>query len=225
MAVGGVAVGRDTLGTLVKDLLAINELKRARGEIKWGNTRERGVEVRKAYVDYFMKKIESNHLHFHIRFSPTNEYDHAGHRREFDTVSKMFYQLLLHRPVRYYGKTCTIRIRPDDGECTRLLPNFTNALNFDGQLTYDANPDCVHSIVPQNSRHQPILHLLDVMVGALTAYRNGRHLLGTVGEPKQTLAQYAFDAFGKKDLKVNKVNRDEGNKISVWNVVPKKRSP
>jgi len=63
------------------------------------------------------------------------------------------------------------------------------------------------------------------MVGALTAYRNGRHLLGTVGEPKQTLAQYAFDAFGKKDLKVNKVNRDEGNKISVWNVVPKKRSP
>ena len=62
MAVGGVAVGRDTLGTLVKDLLAINELKRARGEIKWGNTRERGVEVRKAYVDYFMKKIESNHL-------------------------------------------------------------------------------------------------------------------------------------------------------------------
>jgi hypothetical protein len=222
MTVGGFAVSRNGVGKITKELLAINETKRARGEIKWHNTRKRGVEVRKAYIDYLMKQIASNYIHFHIRFSPMNEYKHDGDRREFDTVSKMFYQLLLHRPLRHYGKTCILRIRPDDGECTRLLPNFKNALLFDGQLTYDTQPDCIHSIVPQNSRRQPMLHLLDVMVGALTAFRNGRHLLDTIGEPKRTLALYAFDAFGKADLKIN---RDEGNKLSVWNVIPKKKNP
>jgi len=221
MAVGGIAVSRNALGTVVKELLAINEAKRARGEIKWHNTRKRGVEVRKAYIDYLMKQIAANYLHFHIRFSPMNEYDHEGERREFETVSKMFYQLLLHRPVRYYGKSCVLRIRPDDGECTRRLPDFKDALHTDGQLTYEAESNCIHSIVPQSSRHQPMLHLLDVMVGALTAYRNGRHLLDAIAEPKRTLAQYAFDAFGKRDLKIS---RDEGNKLSVWNVIPKKKT-
>jgi hypothetical protein len=91
MTVGGFAVGRNGVGKITKDLLAINEAKRARGEIKWHNTRKRGVEVRKAYIDYLMKQIASNYIHFHIRFSPMNEYKHDGDRREFDAVSKMFY--------------------------------------------------------------------------------------------------------------------------------------
>jgi hypothetical protein len=222
MAVAGIAVSRSALGTIVKDLLAINESKRARGEIKWHNTRKRGLEVRKAYIDYLMKQIAANYIHFHIRFSPMNEYDHDGERRKFDTVSKMFYQLLLHRPIRHYGKSCILRIRLDNGECTRLLPGFKDPLQNDGFLTYQTHGDCIHNIVPLESRHQPPLHLLDVMVGALTAYRNGRHLLEHTGEPKRVLAQYAFEAFGKRDLKTN---RDEGSKLSVWNVIPKKRNP
>ncbi len=220
MSVAGITITRGSLGKVVRELMAINEDRRARGEIKWNNTRERGVAVRKAYIDYLMKQINSNYMHFHIRFSPMNEYDHDGERRKFDTVSKMFYQLLLHRPIRYYGSSCLLRIRPDDGECTRLLPGFIGALHNDGNITYGSRRDCIHSIVPQNSRVQPMLHLLDVMTGALTAYRNGRHLLQEIGEPKKELAQYAFDAFGKKDLTQN---RDEGNKLSVWNVVPKKK--
>jgi hypothetical protein len=221
MSVGGIAVARNTLGTVIKDLLAINEDKRSRGEIKWHNTRKRGVEIRKAYIDYLMKQINANFLHFHIRFSPMNEYDHDGDRREFDTVSKMFYQLLLHRPIRYYGNSCVLRIRPDNGECTRLLPGYASALHIDGRHTYGIKDECINSIIPMNSETQPMLQLLDVMVGALTAYRNGRHLLQTLSGHKKELALYAFEAFGKKDLTQN---RDEGNKLSVWNAVPKKRS-
>jgi hypothetical protein len=63
MTVGGFAVSRNGVGKITKDLLAINEAKRARGEIKWHNTRRRGVEVRKAYIDYLMKQIVSSLLH------------------------------------------------------------------------------------------------------------------------------------------------------------------
>jgi hypothetical protein len=217
MAVAGITISRTMLGTVINELVAINEDKKSRGEIKWHNTRKRGVEVRKAYIDYLMKQIAANILHFHIRFSPMNEYDHDGNRREFDTVSKMFYQLLLHRPIRHYGKTCTLRIRPDNGECTRLLPDYIDSLHTFGNVKYGAATNCIHGIVPLDSNTQPMLQLLDVMTGALTAFRNGRHLLDEVGPAKKDLAQYAFDAFGKKDLKNN---RDEGSKLSVWNAVP-----
>jgi hypothetical protein len=222
MAVAGIAVSRSMVFDVVRALRDLNEAKRARGEIKWNNTRKRGLDIRKAYVDHLVKLISDNHVHLHIRFSPMNEYDHAGERREFDTVSKMFYQLLLHRPVRYYGRDCILRGRPDNGECTRLLPDYKDALHFEGQRDYQSQPDCINSIVPLDSRHEPMLHLLDVAVGALTAYRNGRHLLDSIGEPKRALAQHAFQAFGQKDLKKN---HDDGNKFSIWNVIPKKQNP
>ena len=67
-----------------------------------------------------------------------------------------------------------------------------------------------------------MLQLLDVLVGALTSYRNGRHLLETGGEPKRELANYAFENFGVKNLAWNV---DQGNRFSVWNAIPKKRGP
>lgn len=222
MAVAGLAINRERIPAVIKELDAINEQKRQRGEIKWNNTRKSGVDVRKAYIDFLLKLISDGRVHFHIRFSPMNEYDHAGERRRYDTVSKMFYQLLLHRPVRYYGKLAQLFIRPDNGECTRLLPNLKEALHIDGQLKYQSNSDCIDSIIPLNSRTEPMLQLLDVSIGALTAYRNDRHLLDSVGVPKRTLAKYAYDSFGIKNLAGN---YDNGNKLSVWNVIPKKRSP
>jgi len=198
-----------------------NEDKKARGEIKWQNTRSRGVEVRKAYIEYFLELLAANKIHFHIRFSPMNEYDHGGERRIFDTVSKMFYQLLLHRPVRHYGKTCQINIRPDNGECTRLLPGLKEALQIDGQLKYRTILDCINDIVPLDSKSEPLLQFLDVPVGALTAYRNERHLMAHMGEPKRNLASFAYEHFGK-DLTAN---YDDGSRFSIWNVIPKRRGP
>ena len=220
MAVGGLAICKNRVSEAVKALYALNEEHRARGEIKWHNTRKRGLSIRKAYVDYLAKLIADNHAHFHIRFSPMNEYDHKGSRRRFDTVSKMFYQLLLHRSVRYYGKDCQLFIRPDDGECTRQLPALKEALQNDGFLKYQTHATCIDSIVPLNSRNEPMLHLLDVPLGALTAFRNGRHLLDHVGQPKRELAEYARTALGIRSLMGN---RDDGNKFSIWNVVPRKR--
>lgn len=222
MTVAGLALRRSRAGEITHALLALEETHKTRGEIKWRNTRKHDLDIRKAYIDYLAKLIADNHAHFHIRFSPMNEYEHRGDRHIFDTVSKSFYQLLLHRTVRYYGKDCRIFIRPDNGECTRLLPDLKDALHLDGQLKYQTHPDCIDSISPLDSKKEPLLHLLDVSVGALSAYRNGRHTLESVGPTKRELAEYAFKAFGLKSLKGN---RDDGCKFSIWNVIPKIRGP
>lgn len=222
MGIAGLAISRRRIPSVLEHLHKLNEGHRARGEIKWQNTRKRGLSIRKAYIDYLAELISKNHVHFHIRLSPMDEYEHEGPRREFETASKAFYQLLLHRTVRYYGKTCRIYIRPDNGECTRLLPDFRDALHSDGVNRYQTEPDCIDSIIPLDSKKEPMLHLLDVSLGALTAYRNERHLRDDVAAPKRELAQYALPALGIRSVQGN---RDDGNKLSIWNVVPKKRGP
>ena len=219
MGVAGLAISRSRITATVKHLDKLKDDLRYRGEVKWGNTRKTGIAIRKAYLDHLAQLIRDNHAHFHIRFSPMNEYDHEGPRKRFDTASKSFYQLLLHRAVRYYGNQCKIFIRPDNGECTRLLPDLHDWLHTDGAYRYKTPLDCIDSIVCLDSKKEPMLQLLDVALGALTAVRNGRHALEKVAAPKKELAPYAIQALGIRSLNGN---RDDGNKFSIWNVVPKK---
>jgi uncharacterized protein DUF3800 len=220
MTVGGIALRRSRAGEITQCISKLKEDHKTKGEIKWRNARKNGQDIRKAFIDYLAKLVSDNHVHFHLRFSPMNEYEHHGERHIFDTVSRSFYQLLLHRTVRYYGKDCEVYVRPDNGECTRLLPGLKDALNLDGEFRYRTHADCIQNIIPLDSRNEPLLQLLDVSVGALSAHRNSRHLREESGPIKRELAQHAFKAFNLKSLNGN---RDDGCKFSIWNVIPKKR--
>ena len=164
--------------TLSNDLQKIRTTHEERREVKWESTRDDNLDVRRAYIDYMVELVRQGNVHLHIRFAPFRQYEHAssGPRRIYDTVSKMYYRLLLHRAVNYYGKKCRLFVRPDDGPCTAELQKFVDALHIDGQLKYKCQPDCIHSIVCLNSRKEPLLQFLDLSLGALTAYRNDRHL-------------------------------------------------
>jgi hypothetical protein len=113
-------------------------------------------------------------------------------------------------------------IRPDDGECTSELQRFVPHLQVDGQIRYKTEPDCIDSLICLNSEHEPLLQLLDVTLGALTAYRNGRHVRFETSVAKSELSMHTYKAFGVKDLTKN---HDAGRWFSIWNVVPRKRVP
>jgi len=190
MGIGGLAIRRDRLSETANKLAAIREARGARGRIKWESTRDVNLDVRRDYVDYMVGLVTEGKIHLHLRFAPFSQYEHPGPRRVYDTVSKMYYQLLLHRAVRNYGTKCRIFIRPDDGPCTSELEQFVEALHIDGQLRYKTAADCIHSIKCINSRKEPLLEFLDVTLGALTAFRNGRHLRPGTRDAKRILAEH-----------------------------------
>src|SRR5438094_6233357 len=138
MGVGGLAIRKSRIPSIVKKIAEITKARNARGEIKWENTRDWGLTVRRDYIDYMVALTRDRHAHLHMRFAPFVMYDHSisGPRRIYDTVSKMYYQLLLHRALNYYGSTCRLFIRPDDGACTSELEKFIDALHSDGQARY-----------------------------------------------------------------------------------------
>lgn len=217
MAVGGLAIPKHYLPDVLSGLKAIPN-PHPRDEVKWQTTKPWNLESRKQYVDFLADLLAKRRAHFHIRFAPFRQYEHDGPRKRFDTVSKMYYQLLLHRPVKHYGDRYRISIRPDNGECTSELERFIEPLHNDGYLKYQTKRDCIADLKCTESRSEPFLQLLDVTLGALTAARNERN----TSPHKTELAQHAQKALGIKDLTRN---LDDGARLSVWNTIPARRGP
>lgn len=205
------------VATIAQDLKALNKTHGVQSEVKWENAKKRRVSIHQLYVDYLFTLIESGRGHLHIRFAPFKRYDHrkSGKRGRTDTVSKMYFQLLLHRPVRYYGPQRALFVYPDNGECTEELPAIRNGLCAEGFKKHKTLPNCVKEIVPRDSKREPLLQLLDVTLGGLAAIRNERDL----GETKAALSQYIHGKTGFTDLSAS--TRSNERRLNIWNAKPK----
>lgn len=219
MAVGGIAVSKDAIPYIISKMTDIRTEFGKQGEVKWKNAKSRSGVVHQAYIKLLFSLIQEGRLHFHIRFSRMDEYDHklSGSRKRIDTASKAFYQLLLHRPMAYYGKDVDLYVYPDDGDCTVQLPDQIDALNWEASAAYSARP--VKIIQPKSSAREPMLQLLDCTLGALAAYRNGRHENPDISEVKRKLAALAFEQTRWPDITGN-CWKDK-KKLNRWNAIPK----
>lgn len=208
---------RSRIPAIVADLRSINAECGVVSEVKWATAKRRRVSVHKRYVDYLFDLIDAGKVHFHIRFAPFDQYRHAesGDRGRVDTVSKMYYQMILHRPVGFYGPKVPIHIHPDQGDCTSYLPDMRNQICAAGYKTKGCKPNCVPVLEPRDSKREPLLQLLDVPLGALAALRNER----VIGETKSELAAYVLARTGWPDLSGN--SKERVMRLNLWNVVPK----
>lgn len=199
LAVGGLAVMESAIPRIVADLEAIKGGVGKSGEVKWDNAKSFGGRAHRAYIDYLFLLIQNRKAHFHIRFSRMGEYDHglSGPRKKIDTVSKSYYQLLLHRTLRYYSGKANVFVFPDDGECTCQLPGQMTPLGIDGRTEYgNGAADCIKAIECRASVNEPLLQLLDVTLGALTAMRNNRHTRDDYHQIRKDLIAHAFTKTG-----------------------------
>lgn len=224
MGVAGLAVPDAALNKIRDDLVEIRRTNGNPREVKWSTTKARRDSPERAFADYFERAVKSGQIHFHIRFAPFDEYNHksSGARLRSDTTSKMHFQLLLHRALRFYGHRNRLRICPDNGDCTRALPNQVENLHWLASNTYNTPSDCIDSVRCMNSEREPLLQLLDIPLGALTALRNKREL----SAPKRELAAHVKAKWPHVNLSGN--TPDNKRDFVVWNVKPKdtrKRDP
>ncbi|HYE38236.1 DUF3800 domain-containing protein [Methylocaldum sp.] len=224
MAVAGLAIPDYELQAVTDELADIKKQLGGPSETKWNAVKSRRDSAHKAFVDHFHAGVTTGRFHFHIRFAPFDKYDHrlSGPKRRVDTTSKMHFQLLLHRALRFYGQRYKLRIRPDNGDCTAALVNQIDSLHQWGSHHHAAATDCIDSIEPRDSKRELLLQLLDVPLGAFTAIRNDRQLVG----PKRELADYVAARFPDKNLKGNTPAKEM--RFSIWNAIPSgapKRGP
>jgi len=220
MAIGGLAIAPSRASLIAKEMSQLKEARNVplHSEVKWKKAKSKP-DLCHDYIDLLFRLINDNHAHFHIRFSPFHEYDHraSGERKQTDTVSKAYYQLLLHRAGRFYGNHAKILIRPDGGDCTAYLPNVMNALNADVSRVYRLPHEAFTHIQAQDSKTEPMLQLLDVTLGALTAARNGDHLRDGISALKRDLVKHALSKF---NVGIDHSHDANAKAFSIWNVKP-----
>ncbi|TCK30481.1 hypothetical protein EV667_0571 [Ancylobacter aquaticus] len=221
MGIGGLAVAPAPAAEIAKEMERLKHNRRVspHSEIKWTKAKSKP-DICRDYLDLMESLIVENHVHFHVRFSPFQEYDHkaSGNRKETDTVSKAYYQLLVHRAGRFYGSQAKILVRPDAGDCTSNLPKLMTAVNAEVRLKYRVPHDAITHIQARNSEDDPMLQLLDVSLGALTSARNGGHLNGELSAIKTELAAYAA---AKLPVAIDHNHAPRHRRFSLWNVTPK----
>ncbi|MCK1284053.1 DUF3800 domain-containing protein [Bradyrhizobium sp. 44] len=220
MGVAGLAVNKKTLPSILDELAQINDDYNVVSEVKWQNAKSRRANTHMAYIDYLFRLIEESRAHVHVRFAPFKEYDHSlsGQKKRVATVGKMHYQLLLHRALRFYGESNSIIIHPDGGGCTAELPKLIGALNYDGKVKHGHKNSSVQHIECKDSKYEPMLQLLDVTLGALTAYKNNRHTDPITNATKKELAEYAVSKTNLASLE--RSSPMTAMKFNLWNVRP-----
>jgi len=218
-AVSGIAIQSTRVSTVNAELakLKASRGKREASEIKWEKINKHDLPLYDDAVKYFFSLLDANIIHYHVVICDFHAYDHRilNKGSKAKSVSKTYYQLLLYRCCRLYGDRAQLHVRPDTGDCTRELPAFLNALNSDARRRFSLREKPVLSINPTSSTLVNLMQLNDVILGAITFHRNGRHLKADASPHKSHLAENVRSGFGVPNFAIN--TPWEGRRATVWN--------
>lgn len=218
MVVGGIAIRTTRYKDIEADIQKIKSAAGIKSEMKW--SKYRGGARRVAYqamVDLFFALIENRHAAFHCLIANFGDFTHGfvPDGSPDQSVSRMYYQLLLHRPARYYGKACRIMVYPDKGQDSSQLQNFRRPLCFDAYQRYETAVGCVSAIQPQDSEMHGLLQMVDIIVGAISYQRNERHARERCAASKRMLAAYVLEKSKRPDWTTDTAATERF--FTIWN--------
>jgi hypothetical protein len=196
MVAGGFAVSGSRIAEIEANIAARREAAGIKSEFHWAAYR--GGEKRQAYeslVDYAFELVRNKHAALHVIIPKFEGYDHKAKPGENkDTsINRMYFQLLLHRVARFYGKKRAIHVRLDAGNDSADICEMRNQLCAKAFDRYGTRPNCIRTIEPVCSTNSGIIQMADVLVGAIAAKRNDV----THSSPKGALADYVLKASGR----------------------------
>jgi hypothetical protein len=218
-AVSGILIAPDRASAVNAEIsrLKVARGKRATSELKWSHINRHDLPLFEDIVEYFGSLMSANHIHYHVVICDMHAYDHRlrNEGQKATTVSKTYYQLLLHRCCRLYGDKAFMHVRPDTGECTRDLPGLLNGLNADAQRRFDLKLRAVLSINLTESVTVNLMQMNDVILGAIASHRNERHKKRDASPHKTKIAEAVRAVFGVPNFTIN--TSWEHRPFTVWN--------
>lgn len=196
MVAGGLAVSGNRISEVESKIAALRQEAGIKSEFHWAAYR--GGEKRQAYealVDYAFELVRNRHAALHVIIPKFEGYNHKaipGENKD-TSINRMYFQLLLHRVARFYGKKRAIHVRLDAGNDSADICEMRNQLCAQAFDRYGAHPNCVRTIEPVCSMNSGVVQMADVLVGAIAAKRNDiEHT-----SPKGALANYVLKASGR----------------------------
>lgn len=220
--VGGVCMHRETLRRAYDTMKAYREKHNMNAELKWGKISVQRIVQYKELVDYFFAMNNANLMHFHSIVFDSHAWAHKKYNGGDKDVglSKLYYQLMLHKFVKIYGDKGTLYVRLDHRNSSTPLETIRRMLNAVAARDHGIMSDPVKQLVSEDSKRCDLLQVNDVILGAVCAARNGRHLLEGGNIAKQNLAKYVLEKSG-----LTTFERDSPRAVTrftLWNMKARK---
>ena len=221
--VGGMSMYSKTLQRAYDTLKQYRETHRMQAELKWTKISNKKVAEYQALVDYFFAMNNTDHIHFHAICFDSHQWNHTKYNDgNADTgLSKLYYQLMLHRFVKLHGRTKTLYIRVDHRNSQTPLEEIRRMLNSAAARDHGIHTAPVKQFVSCDSKECDLLQLNDVILGAVCAARNGRHLVQGGRMAKAAIASLVLEKSGLQSFE--KDSPFSIKRFTVWNMRPRPR--
>ena len=160
----------------------------------------------------------ANYMHFNSIVFDSHQWNHNKYNGgNGDTgLSKLYYQLLLHKFVKIYGNKGSLYVRLDHRNSQTPLEDIRRMLNATAARDHNIVTNPVKQLVSEDSKKCDLLQLNDIILGAVCAARNGRHLLADCRQAKRALAEKVLD---KSGLTTFDTDSPIGvTRFTVWNM-------
>ena len=213
MVAGGFAVASHRIQEIEWNVSLLRNIAGIR-EFHWSDYK--GGKTQEAYetlVRYAFDLVHKGHAAFHTIISPFKGYKHKakpGENRD-TSVNRMYFQLLLHRPARLYGKSRVIHVRLDAGNDSESICAMRNELCAKAYNQHKTRPNCIKSLQAMPSEKSGIIQMADVILGGIATKRNG--VVHT--SPKGSLADLILESSGHSGWHVD--THFNAKKLTVWN--------
>lgn len=213
---------KSTVDGVYKTLEQYREAFNMKAELKWAKASNQKETEYKWLIDYFFAMNNSNRLHFHSIIFDSHQWNHQKYNDgEGDTgLSKLYYQLILHKFIRKCGEKGTLYAFMDHRHSKTSLEDLKNMLNSAANRDHGLKSP-LKQLVSKHSHEDDLLQLNDVVLGAVCAVRNGKHLLADYRKVKRLLALEVLEKSG-----LGAFDRDsprDVHRFTVWNMRPRPR--
>jgi hypothetical protein len=219
MCVSGIVVRRERVTEVRAGIERIKAAGDIGSEVKWSKVTAHRVQIYKTLVEYFFGLVRENQAQCTALICDFSDFDHrkAGGREA--NVSRMLFQLSLHRLCRKYGARADLHLFPDSGDCGDQLCGHRYHLNNaarrympDGRKSAERP---VAHIEATNSADEHLLQLNDLILGAIGYRRNERYEAPEAAKHKKSLARLVAQRCEATTFHYNP--KTFGRRFTVWN--------
>jgi hypothetical protein len=212
--VGGLCLRSARIPEVHASLQRFRETHNMRGELKWTKVTDQKVEQYRAF--FALNNI--NALQFHAIVFDNHRANNKRYNDGDDdkALSKLYYELMVHRFGRRCGPYGDLCVCVDQRNSSTSLSDLRRMANTSLARDYGVVNNPIRQILPQDSKVDDILQLNDVILGAVCAARNGRHLLAGGRQSKVELARSVLEASGLGSFDVDSPRRVK--RFTIWNL-------
>lgn len=222
--VGGLCMHKSTANQVYSSIAKYRDTHNMRSELKWSKVSDQKLPQYQGLVDLFFALNNTNHIQFHCVVFDNHSWNHAKYNGGDPDVglSKLYYDLLLHKFVKRCGsEEKTLYACLDHRNSSTSLDDLRRMLNATASRDHGLHHAPLAQLVSKDSKSDDILQMNDLILGAVCAVRNGRHLLAEGRAAKRTIAEQVLAKSGLSGF-----DRDSPrtvHRFTVWNKVPRKR--